>query len=195
VPGGDTMYMLGDLPADFPDGKFVYVGPNPKFSREHYKVWGEGPGQVDPGFANGWHHWFEGDGMVYAMDFESGARGTLGAAAAAEARGGGEGDGGDGEGDAAGAARGGAARRVRYRNRYVRTNSWHDELRHGARLFKPLMNTSGISFLPHAVSNLFSGGNFLKDSANTALTSFAGRLLALQDTMPPWCGCVQLESS
>ena len=54
IPGGDAMYIVGELPADFPNGKFVYVGPNPKFSRQHYKVWGEGPGQRDPtGFGNG----------------------------------------------------------------------------------------------------------------------------------------------
>ena len=116
--------------------------------------------------------------MVYAVDFEGTAVGVgvvegEREGASADARGM------HGEDTAGG-------RRVRYRNRYVRTNSWHDELRHGSRLFKPLMNASGMSFLPHAVSNLFSGGNFLKDSANTALTNFAGRLLALQDTMPPW---------
>ena len=151
----ENMQMLGNIPADFPAGKFAYVGPNPKFSREHYKVWGEGPNHLNVGFGDGWHHWFEGDGMVYAMDF--GRRS--------------EGDG---------------ARGVTYRNRYVRTKSWHDELRHGARLFSPLMNASGASFLPHAVANLLRGGYFLKDSANTALTSYGGRLLALQDTMPPW---------
>ena len=68
----------------------------------------------------------------------------------------------------------------------MRTNRWHDELAEGRRLFAPLMNAGGASFLPHAVQNLFRGGYFLKDSANTALASFAGRLLALQDTMPPW---------
>ena len=168
IPGGDAMYVVGELPADFPDGKFMYVGPNPKFSRQHYKVWGEGPGQRDlTGFGNGWHHWFEGDGMVYAVDFEGAA---------------GAGGGVSGDDDAVT----GGGRRVRYRNRYVRTNSWHDELRHGSRLFKPLMNASGANFLPHALSNLIGGGDFLKDSANTALTNFAGRLLALQDTMPPW---------
>ena len=52
---------------------------------------------------------------------------------------------------------GDGARGVTYRNRYVRTKSWHDELRHGARLFSPLMNASGASFLPHAVANLLRG--------------------------------------
>lgn len=168
--GGNAMRLVGVLPADFPDGKFAYVGPNPKFKRDHYKVWGQGPGQADPGFGAGWHHWFEGDGMVYAMDFED---------ARMPARG--RSDCGENTSDV-----GERVRRVRYRNRYVRTNSWHDELREGSRLFRPLMNAAGVSFLPNAVSNLFRGGNFLKDSANTALTAFAGRLLALQDTMPPW---------
>ena len=73
-----------------------------------------------------------------------------------------------------------------YRNRYVRTKSWHDELEAGTRLFAPLMNAAGESFLPHAVHNLLRGGYFLKDSANTALANYGGKMLALQDTMPPW---------
>jgi len=195
APCSDTMLVIGDVPADFPDGQFIYVGPNPKFPREHYKDWGKGPGQRDLGFGHGWHHWFEGDGMVYAMDFEGSEVAQRSGGSAAEVLGEivqgddvvktretsrpAQGDWDEVQGQA-------GPRRLRYRNRYVRTKSWHDELRHGSRLFRPLMNTSGTSFLPNAVANLFSGGDFLKDSANTALTSFAGRLLALQDTMPPW---------
>ena len=60
----------------------------------------------------------------------------------------------------------------------MRTNSWKKEMRHGARLFRPLMNASGSAFLPNAVANFLLGGSFLKDSANTALCYFAGRLFA-----------------
>ena len=71
-------------------------------------------------------------------------------------------------------------------HRFIRTKSWKDESEVGARLFRPLMNAEGSTFLLNAVANLVSGGAFLKDSANTALVHFAGRTLALQDTMPPW---------
>jgi carotenoid cleavage dioxygenase-like enzyme len=154
---------LGGCPAGFPDGKFSYVGPNPKFPREHYKKWGTGPDQPSLGFGEGWHHWFEGDGMVYAVDFTRKEK---------------ENDGDD--------SLSSPSRLVTYRNRYVRTNSWHDELEASTRLFAPLMNASGESFLPNAVHNLFRGGSFLKDSANTALANYGGKMLALQDTMPPW---------
>ena len=189
VVSGNAMHVEGELPLEFPNGKFIYVGPNPKFSRDHYKVWGRGPRQRDIGFSNGWHHWFEGDGMIYALDFES--------MKPSEAQISDRGTPGEVQDNCTSSFtketgafyvkhRRGRNRRLRYRNRYVRTNSWHDELRSGSRLFRPLMNTSGLSFLPHAIANLFLGGNFLKDSANTALTFFAGRLLTLQDTMPPW---------
>lgn len=179
-----SLEIIGELPNDFPDGKFIYVGPNPKFARKHYKVWGAGPKQVDPlGLANGWHHWFEGDGMVYAVDFEGLEWNQsryqsyhLNPESVVQVD----------PADSAKCTRSPASRRLRYRNRYVRTNSWHDELRHGSRLFHPLMNSGGTSFLPNAIANLLFGGNFLKDSANTALTYFSGKLLALQDTMPPW---------
>ena len=159
----EEMRVVGRLPAGFPDGKFSYVGPNPKFPREHYKKWGTGPDQPSLGFGEGWHHWFEGDGMVYAVDFTRKEK---------------ENDGDD--------SLSSPSRLVTYRNRYVRTNSWHDELEASTRLFAPLMNASGESFLPNAVHNLFRGGSFLKDSANTALANYGGKMLALQDTMPPW---------
>ena len=170
--------FIGALPNDFPGGKFIYVGPNPKFSQKHYKVWGSGPGQdkVKGRHSSGWHHWFEGDGMVYAVDFgccsddqEIENYGCLNLQ--------------DGK---SATNREPTSRKLSYRNRYVRTNSWHDELRRGTRVFRPLMNASGSAFLPNAISNLLFGGNFLKDSANTALCFFANRLFALQDTMPPW---------
>jgi carotenoid cleavage dioxygenase-like enzyme len=159
----EEMRVVGRLPSGFPDGKFSYVGPNPKFPREHYKKWGTGPDQPSLGFGEGWHHWFEGDGMVYAVDFTRKEK---------------ENDGDD--------SLSSPSRLVTYRNRYVRTNSWHDELEASTRLFAPLMNASGESFLPNAVHNLFRGGSFLKDSANTALANYGGKMLALQDTMPPW---------
>ena len=151
----EEMRVAGSIPAGFPDGKFSYVGPNPKFPREHYKKWGTGPDQPKLGFGEGWHHWFEGDGMVYAVDFRRKQNDS-------------------------------SKSLVTYRNRYVRTNSWHDELEAETRLFAPLMNASGKAFLPNAVHNLLRGGYFLKDSANTALANYGGKMLALQDTMPPW---------
>ena len=163
----EEMRVVGRLPANFPDGKFSYVGPNPKFGREHYKKWGTGPDQPKLGFGDGWHHWFEGDGMVYAVDFRRIERGGARPVGASD-----------------GASE--PSRLVTYRNRYVRTNSWHDELEAETRLFAPLMNAAGESFLPHAVHNLLRGGYFLKDSANTALANYGGKMLALQDTMPPW---------
>jgi carotenoid cleavage dioxygenase-like enzyme len=173
------MRVLGSLPPGFPAGKFAYVGPNPKFAAEHYAKWGDGPGHENVGAGDGWHHWFEGDGMVYAVDFspEMDPSPEIDPSPEDAASAGEE----EGEGSSSS-----FSRVVTYRNRYVRTNSWHDELAEGRRLFAPLMNAGGASFLPHAVQNLFRGGYFLKDSANTALASFAGRLLALQDTMPPW---------
>ena len=177
------MRVLGSLPPGFPAGKFAYVGPNPKFAAEHYAKWGDGPGHENVGAGDGWHHWFEGDGMVYAVDFspeidpspETDPSPKMDAFSTGEEE--------DDDGSSSSLKK---SRVVTYRNRYVRTNSWHDELAEGRRLFAPLMNAGGASFLPHAVQNLFRGGYFLKDSANTALASFAGRLLALQDTMPPW---------
>lgn len=166
--GSGSLTTVGKLPDDFPDGQFVYVGPNPKFPQEHYKAWGKGPKQEQPGQANGWHHWFEGDGMVFAVDFET-IRPWQDCASCSQT-----------------SRSPTKVRRLRYRNRYVRTNSWCDEMRHGSRLFRPLMNTTGSAFLPNAFANFFLGGNVLKDSANTALTYFCGKLLALQDTMPPW---------
>ena len=167
----EEMRVVGRLPANFPDGKFSYVGPNPKFGREHYKKWGARADQPKLGFGDGWHHWFEGDGMVYAMDFRrkrtGGASGESADATSSEPA-------------------SSPSRLVTYRNRYVRTNSWHDELEAETRLFAPLMNAAGESFLPHAVHNLLRGGYFLKDSANTALANYGGKMLALQDTMPPW---------
>ena len=170
--------FIGNLPVDFPGGKFIYVGPNPKFSREQYKAWGKGPGQAQAKehTSSGWHHWFEGDGMIYAVDFgrrnderEIGNYGRF-----------------DLQDNESVSKSGPASRKLTFRNRYVRTKSWHDELRRGMRLFRPLMNASGMAFLPNAIANLIFGGNFLKDSANTALCFFADRLFALQDTMPPW---------
>ena len=179
-----TFYILGEIPADFPAGKFAYVGPNPKFSLDHYKIWGRGPNQSNSGGADGWHHWFEGDGMIYALDFgganthlwQKGSRKE----AVYNSQGGGD------KQKSFHAKERGASRNVCYRNRYVRTNSWKKEMRHGGRLFRPLMNASGSAFLPNAVANFLLGGSFLKDSANTALCHFTGRLFALQDTMPPW---------
>ena len=69
-----TMKINGKIPSDFPLGQYAYVGPNPKFAVDHYKRWGAGPGQVDFGLGSGWHHWFEGDGMIYAVDFCTGNR-------------------------------------------------------------------------------------------------------------------------
>ena len=74
--GKDRLQLLGEIPTDFPTGSFSYVGPNPKFSREHYKRWGEGPGQRPSGLGDSWHHWFEGDGMLYVVDFK-GTRSNL----------------------------------------------------------------------------------------------------------------------
>ena len=165
----EQMRVVGSIPHGFPDGKFSYVGPNPKFDREHYKKWGDGPDQLDVGFGEGWHHWFEGDGMVYAVDFDEG-----------------DGDEKNKSSSSSSTPQSSKRRSITYRNRYVRTNSWHDELREDQRLFAPLMNASGKSFLPHAVSNFLRGGYFLKDSANTALANYGGKMLALQDTMPPW---------
>ena len=145
----DGLRIIGSVPDDFPEGQFAYVGPNPKLEAQNYKVWGKGPDQKDFNVSNGWHHWFEGDGMIYALDFDVNSR-------------------------------------LCYRNRFIRTKSWKDESEVGARLFRPLMNAEGSTFLLNAVANLVSGGAFLKDSANTALVHFAGRTLALQDTMPPW---------
>ena len=165
----EEMRVAGRLPAGFPDGKFSYVGPNPKFGREHYKKWGTRTDQPNVGFGDGWHHWFEGDGMVYAMDFSRNEKRSV-----------------DGELPDGASSRDDPSRLIMYRNRYVRTKSWHDELEAGTRLFAPLMNAAGESFLPHAVHNLLRGGYFLKDSANTALANYGGKMLALQDTMPPW---------
>ena len=145
----DVLKIIGTIPDDFPEGQFAYVGPNPKLEVQNYKVWGKGPDQKDFNVSNGWHHWFEGDGMIYALDFELNSK-------------------------------------LCFRNRFIRTKSWKDESEVGARLFRPLMNAEGSTFLLNAVANLISGGAFLKDSANTALVHFAGRTLALQDTMPPW---------
>ena len=165
----EEMRVAGRLPAGFPDGKFSYVGPNPKFGREHYKKWGTRTDQPNVGFGDGWHHWVEGDGMVYAMDFSRNEKRSV-----------------DGELPDGASSRDDPSRLIMYRNRYVRTKSWHDELEAGTRLFAPLMNAAGESFLPHAVHNLLRGGYFLKDSANTALANYGGKMLALQDTMPPW---------
>ena len=143
------MYISGQIPNDFPLGQFAYVGPNPKFSVDNYKRWGRGPGQQDFGLGAGWHHWFEGDGMIYATDFCSGEK-------------------------------------VRFRNRFIRTKSWERETRVGRRLFRPLMNADGKTFLANALSNFLQSGMFMKDSANTALLHFSGRTFALQDTCPPW---------
>jgi len=180
-----AFYLLGEIPTDFPAGKFAYVGPNPKFSLDSYKIWGRGPKQSNIAAANGWHHWFEGDGMVYALDF-GGANTSSRRRNEAEHDSFEEGE----KEKTLPAERPEKSkeilRNVCYRNRYVRTNSWKKEMRHGARLFRPLMNASGSAFLPNAVANFLLGGSFLKDSANTALCYFAGRLFALQDTMPPW---------
>jgi len=143
------LVVLGAIPDDFPLGQYSYVGPNPKFPVDHYKRWGLGPQQETLGFGESWHHWFEGDGMIYAIDF-------------------------------------GAGKNIKYRNRFIRTKSWERELSHGARIFRPLMNAEGSTFLLNALSNLLHGGSFMKDSANTALVHFAGRTFALQDTCPPW---------
>jgi carotenoid 9,10(9',10')-cleavage dioxygenase 1 len=144
-----SLRIIGAVPEDFPAGQFAYVGPNPKFEVQNYKVWGKGPDQTDFNVSNGWHHWFEGDGMIYALDFKTDSK-------------------------------------LCYRNRFIRTKSWKDESELGGRLFRPLMNAEGSTFLLNAIANLISGGAFLKDSGNTALVHFAGRTLALQDTMPPW---------
>jgi len=143
------MGLSGYIPSDFPLGQFAYIGPNPKFPVEHYKRWGQGPDQHDLGLGNGWHHWFEGDGMIYAVDFC-------------------------------------AEKKIRYRNRFIRTSSWNLEVAHGGRIFRPLMNADAGTFLANALLNLILGGAFMKDSANTALVHFAGRTFALQDTCPPW---------
>ena len=137
------------IPADFPNGKFAYVGPNPKFHRDHYKEWGMGPRQEPSPFGRSWHHWFEGDGMVYVLDF-------------------------------------GREGNVTYRNRYVRTTSWKLESMEQTRLFRPLMNASGSTFMYNAVCNFLKTGSFLKDSANTAIFYYANKVLTLQDTQPPW---------
>jgi len=142
------LVVIGVIPEDFPLGQYAYVGPNPKFPVEHYKRWGEGPDQRNLGFGESWHHWFEGDGMIYALDFGAG--------------------------------------QIKYRNRFIRTKSWKREMEFGVRVFRPLMNAEGSTFLVNAVSNLLLGGSFMKDSANTALVHFAGRTFALQDTCPPW---------
>ena len=63
----EEMRVAGRLPAGFPTAS-SHVGPNPAFGREHYKKWGTRTDQPNVGFGDGWHHWFEGDGMVYAMD-------------------------------------------------------------------------------------------------------------------------------
>jgi carotenoid cleavage dioxygenase-like enzyme len=140
---------LENLPEDFPCGQFAYVGPNPKFERSHYKKWGSGPQQVKSPLGDGWHHWFEGDGMIFAVDFQ---RNGL----------------------------------VRYRNRFIRTQSWKLETKRNRRVFRPLMNADGSTFLYNAAQNFIEGGSFMKDSANTALFFFANKLLALQDTQTPW---------
>lgn len=137
------------IPPDFPVGKFAYVGPNPKFHQDHYKEWGRGPGQESSPFGKSWHHWFEGDGMVYVLDF-------------------------------------GREGNVTFRNRYVRTTSWKLESMEQTRIFRPLMNASGSTFMYNAVCNFVRTGSFLKDSANTAIFYFANKVLTLQDTQPPW---------
>jgi carotenoid cleavage dioxygenase-like enzyme len=146
--GKDRLQLLGEIPTDFPTGSFSYVGPNPKFSREHYKKWGEGPGQRPSGLGDSWHHWFEGDGMLYVVDFKG--------------------------------------KSLTYRNRFIRTESWKLESMLQRRVFKPLMNAAGSTFMYNAVCNFLQTGSFLKDSANTAIFFYAGKLLALQDTQPPW---------
>ena len=149
VDDNPSMRVVGTIPNDFPLGRYAYVGPNPKFPVEHYKRWGQGPGQHDFGLGVGWHHWFEGDGMIYATDFCAGEK-------------------------------------VRYRNRFIRTTSWQRETKHGARIFRPLMNADGPTFLANALANFMQSGTFMKESANTALLHFSGRTYALQDTCPPW---------
>jgi carotenoid cleavage dioxygenase-like enzyme len=147
--GASSIRIVGSIPADFPLGQYAYIGPNPKFPLKHYQLWGRGPNQDDPGLGISWHHWFEGDGMIYAIDFC--ANGV-----------------------------------IKFRNRFVRTSSWRRESSRGSRLFRPLMNAEGSTFLINALFNLLAGGSFMKDSANTALVHFAGRTFALQDTCPPW---------
>ena len=134
--------MAGGMPAGFPDGKFSYVGPAAS-AREHYKKWGTRTDQPNVGFGDGWHHWFEGDGMVYAMDFSRNEKRSV-----------------DGELTDGASSRDDPSRLIMYRNRYVRTKSWHDELEAGTRLFAPLMNAAGESFLPHAGTTCWRGGYF-----------------------------------
>ena len=143
------LQIEGSIPVDFPAGQFAYVGPNPKFAREHYKKWGEGPGQRASSLGNGWHHWFEGDGMIYVLNFDK-------------------------------------SRSIVYRNRYIRTDSWKLESMLQRRVFRPLMNADGSTFLFNAACNFAETGSFLKDSANTALFYHAGRMMSLQDTQEPW---------
>uniref|UniRef100_A0A6T5T6P3 GST N-terminal domain-containing protein n=1 Tax=Ostreococcus mediterraneus TaxID=1486918 RepID=A0A6T5T6P3_9CHLO len=145
----DRVQLTGTIPVDFPTGQFAYVGPNPKFPLNHYKKWGDGPGQRASGLGIGWHHWFEGDGMIFALTFKA-----------------------DGS--------------IIYRNRYVRTDSWKLESMRQTRIFRPLMNADGATFLYNAACNFVETGSFLKDSANTALFYYAGKMLSLQDTQDPW---------
>jgi len=75
---------------------------------------------------------------------------------------------------------------AQYFNRYVNTDTHVQEQRAGRKLFGGVMCRSGLQMLGNMLGNTLTAGRTFKDTANTGLLYFNGRLMALMEASKPY---------
>lgn len=73
-----------------------------------------------------------------------------------------------------------------WRARQVNTDTHVQEQRAGRKLFGGVMCRSGLQMLGNMLGNTLTAGRTFKDTANTGLLYFNGRLMALMEASKPY---------